>query len=95
MAANHIIAPHYVANIMVLVDPPAFPRPWIYPALLGDAERVLYHRRYPAIRTRQQEQVMPRMSTYNFCIPTTDGVVTSVRHLETVHLQQAHGYAVS
>ena len=53
MASNHIVALHYVVNITVLVDPSAFLGPWIYLALLGEAERALYHCRYPAIRTRQ------------------------------------------
>ena len=95
MAANHIVAPHYVGNITVSVDPPAFPGPWIYPALLEDAERALYHRRYLAIRTHQRKHVMPRMSNYNFRIPTTDGMTASMRHLETVHLRQAHGYKLN
>ena len=95
MVANHIVAPHYVSNIMVPVDPPTFLGLWIYLALLGDAERTLYHRRYPAIRTRQQEQAVPRISTYDFCIPPTDGVAASMRHLETVHLRQAHGYKLN
>ena len=96
MAANHIVA--HVATITVPVDPPAFPGPWIYLALLGDAERALYHCRYPAIRNRQREQVMRRMSTYNFRIPpihVCHGVAASVRHLETVHLWQAHGYKLN
>ena len=88
-------APHYVPNIMLPVDPPAFPGPWIYPALLGDAERSLFHRRYPAIWTRQREQALPRISTYNFRIPPADGVAASLRHLETVHLWQAHGYKLN
>ena len=95
MAANHIVAPHYVASITVPVDPPAFQGPWIYPALFGDAERTLYHRRYPAIQTRQRELVMPRMNTCNFRIPPTDRVTASMRHLETVHLRQAHGYKLN
>ena len=95
MAANHIIAPHYVPNITVPIDPPAFPGPWIYPALLGDAERALFHRPYPAIWTRQREQAVPRISTYNFCIPPEDGVAASVRYPETVHLWQAHGYKLN
>ena len=48
MAANHIIALHYVPNT-VPVDPLALAGPWMYPALLGNAKRTLYHRRYPAI----------------------------------------------
>ena len=35
MAASHIVAPHYVPNITVSVVLPAFPGPWIYPALLS------------------------------------------------------------
>ena len=95
MAANQIVAPHYVPNITLPVDPPAFLGPWIYLALLGDAERSLFHRRYPAIRTRQQEQALPRISIYNFRIPPVDGVAASLRHLETVHLWQAHGYKLN
>ena len=95
MAANQIVALHYVPNITLPVDPPAFPGPWIYPALLGDAERSLFHRRYPAIRTRQREQAMPRISTYDFRIPPAEGVAASLRHLETVHLRQAHGYKLN
>ena len=95
MAANQIVAPHYVPNITLPVDPPAFPGPWIYPALLGDAKRSLFHRRYPAIQTRQREQALPRISTYNFRIPPTDGVAASLRHLETVHLRLAHGYKLN
>ena len=95
MAANHIVAPHYVANITVLVDPPAFPGPWIYPELLGDAERTLYHLRYPAIQTRQRKQMVPRMSTYNFRISPMEGVAAIMRHLEAVHLRQAHVYKLN
>ena len=95
MAANQIAAPHYVPNITLPVDLPVFPDPWIYPALLGDAERSLFHRWYPAIWTRQREQALPRISTYNLRIPPADGVAASLRHLETVHLWQANGYKMN
>ena len=38
---------------------------------------------------------MPRISTYNFHIPPADGVAASLRHLETVHLRQAHGFKLN
>ena len=93
MAANRIVAPHNVPIITVPVDPPAFTGPWIY--LLRDAKRTLYHRWYPAIQTHQREQAVPRISTYNFCIPSTDRVAASMRHLETVHLWQANAYKLN
>ena len=90
---------HYIPNITVPVDPLAFQGPWIYPALLGYAERTLYHRRYPAIRTSQQEQAVPRISTNNFCIPPTNGVAASLRHLETgpwwTVCPRAHGHKLN
>ena len=95
MAANQIVAPHYVPNITLPVDPPSFSSPWIYPALLGDAEGSLFHHRYPAIRNHQREQALPRISTYNFRIPPADGLAASLRHLETVHLRQAHGHKLN
>ena len=35
MAVGHVNALHYMQDITVLVDLPAFPGPWIYPPLLG------------------------------------------------------------
>ena len=92
MATNHIVAPHYVANNTLPVDPPAFPGPCIYQLLLGEAERALYQLHFSAIWTRQREQLMPRRSTYNFRSPPMEGLTASVKHLEAVHLRQAHGY---
>ena len=95
MAANQIVAPHYVPNITLPVDQPTFPGPWIYLALLGDAKRLLFYCRYPAIQTCQREQALPRISTYNFRIAPVDRVAASLRHLETVHLRQAHGFKLN
>ena len=92
MAVN---APHYVANIVVPVDPPVFPGPGILPQALSDLERALYQRRYPAIRTRTREREEPRISTYNFRIPPDDGARASLQYLESVHSRQAHGYKVN
>ena len=95
MAAGHVNAPHYVPDITVLVDPLAFPGPWVYSPLLGEAEQALYHHRRPVIRTCLQEHAIPRVSIYNFHIPPTDGGAASGRHLETVHLCHAHGYKLN
>ena len=58
--------------------------------MLGEAEQSLYHHRpWPAIRTRQRECALPRVSILNFCI------LSIGRHLETVHLHQAHSYKLN
>ena len=95
MAAGHVNAPHYVPDITVQVDPLAFLGPWIYPPLLGEAEQALYHHRRPAIRTCLREHAIPRVSIHNFRIRPTDVGAASGRHLETVHLCQAHGYKLN
>ena len=47
------------------------------------------------ICTCQREHAAPRLSTYDFHIPPTDGASASGRHLDTVHLWQAHGFKLN
>ena len=89
-------ASHYVDGVVIPEDPVAFPGDGIIPQVLqGPEYRELYQRRYPAIRTRHGETPLPRVSTYNFRIPTTNGSAASLAYLRTVHRRQARAYKVN
>ena len=62
---------------------------------MAEAERALYCLCYPLICTQLRERAVPRLNIYNFHIPPTDRESTSARHLETVHIWEAHGYKLN
>ena len=86
MAASHIVASHYVLNIMVPVDPPAFLGPWIYMALLRGCREDVVTSSIPSHSDPSARAGSAQDQHNNFPIPPMDGVAASMRRL--VHFWQ-------